>query len=332
MASSRLKTLERHLKSSTDDVQITLNDLNSLYSHSQRPIEYVKKNSHLSEEQIEFYNKNGFLVIKNLVSDDKLHRYKKRFEEICRGDVKVPGLIVMKDVSIISSEYVTGEKAINKIQELYNDPILFEYCCLPEILHYVTCFTGPNIKAMHSMLINKPPDPGTLTSRHPLHQDLYYFPFRPAENIVASWTAMEKVNRANGCLVVVPGSHKGDLLDHGYPDWEMGVNKLYHGIQSFDPSMPRVHLEMEKGDTVFFHPLLIHGSGSNKTSGFRKAISCHYASSDCSYIDVRGTNQEKVKQEADEVILKKYGPDVEVAFEDVWRLRSRLVQGEDLSM
>lgn len=50
----------------------------------------------------------------------------------------------------------------------------------------------------------------------------------------------------------------------------MGVNKLYHGIQDFDPSLPRVHLEMEKGDTVFFHPLLIHGSGSNKTKGFRK--------------------------------------------------------------
>jgi phytanoyl-CoA hydroxylase len=37
--------------------------------------------------------------------------------------------------------------------------------------------------AMHTMLINKPPDPGTLTSRHPLHQDLYYFPFRPADKV-----------------------------------------------------------------------------------------------------------------------------------------------------
>jgi hypothetical protein len=36
---------------------------------------------------------------------------------------------------------------------------------------------------MHTMLINKPPDPGTLTSRHPLHQDLYYFPFRPADKV-----------------------------------------------------------------------------------------------------------------------------------------------------
>jgi len=45
---------------------------------------------------------------------------------------------------------------------------------------------------------------------------------------------------------------------------------------------------MEAGDTVLFHPLLIHGSGSNKTQGFRKAISCHYASADCEWIDVTG--------------------------------------------
>ena len=49
-----------------------------------------------------------------------------------------------------------------------------------------------------------------------------------------------------------------------------GVNKMYHGIQDYDPSCPRVHLDMESGDTVFFHPLLIHGSGTNRTQDFRK--------------------------------------------------------------
>lgn len=70
-------------------------------------------------------------------------------------------------------------------------------------------------------LINKPPDPGTQSSRHPLHQDLYYFPFRPANRIVCAWTAMEKINRQNGCLVVLPGSHMGELEEHGYPDWKV---------------------------------------------------------------------------------------------------------------
>lgn len=45
---------------------------------------------------------------------------------------------------------------------------------------------------------------------------------------------------------------------------------MYHGVRNYDPNHSRVHLEMEKGDTVFFHPLLIHGSGMNQTEGFRK--------------------------------------------------------------
>ena len=49
-----------------------------------------------------------------------------------------------------------------------------------------------------------------------------------------------------------------------------GVNKMYHGIRDYDPSSPRAHLDMEEGDTVFFHPVLIHGSGMNRTDGFRK--------------------------------------------------------------
>lgn len=45
---------------------------------------------------------------------------------------------------------------------------------------------------------------------------------------------------------------------------------MYHGIQDYDSSQTRIHLEMEPGDTVFFHPLLIHGSGANTTTGYRK--------------------------------------------------------------
>ena len=34
-------------------------------------------------------------------------------------------------------------------------------------LDYVEAFTGPNIQAVHTMLINKPPDSGKKTSRRP---------------------------------------------------------------------------------------------------------------------------------------------------------------------
>jgi len=66
--------------------------------------------------------------------------------------------------------------------------------------------------------------PGTKNSHHPMHQDLQYFSFRPADLIVCSWTAMEHVHRQNGYLIVFPGTHKtGVLLQHEYPNWEVST-------------------------------------------------------------------------------------------------------------
>ncbi|PWA20032.1 hypothetical protein CCH79_00016053 [Gambusia affinis] len=186
-----------------------------------RKLRYSFDTGILTPEQRLFYEENGFLLIKNLVSETDIDRFRKEFERICRQEVKVPGLIVMRDVAIAKSEFVPDQRAVSKLQDFQEDPELFRYCALPQILKYVECFTGPNIMAMHTMLINKPPDAGKKTSRHPMHQDLHYFPFRPTDYIVCAWTAMERVTRQNGCLVVLPGTHKGVLREHDYPDWEV---------------------------------------------------------------------------------------------------------------
>lgn len=181
----------------------------------------VVSNDLLTKEQVDFYNKNGYLVVRNLVPQYLLSRYLERFQQICDGTVRVPGLTVMKDVVYAKSKHPSDERTINKIQNFEEDEVLFSYCELPQIVKYVACFTGPDIKSVHTMLINKPPDSGTMTSRHPLHQDLHYFPFRPASRMVCSWTAMEKVDTQNGCLVVLPGTHYSPLLQHYYPKWEV---------------------------------------------------------------------------------------------------------------
>lgn len=41
---------------------------------------------------------------------------------------------------------------------------------------------------------------------------------------------MEKVNRDNGCLVAIPGSHRGELLEHGYPNWEVILFMIAHQV------------------------------------------------------------------------------------------------------
>ncbi|KAK2147464.1 hypothetical protein LSH36_551g00013 [Paralvinella palmiformis] len=350
---------EPNASSATSALQSSFTPSNSEFVYSRGGI--------LTPEQRHFYEENGFLVIKKLVSEDKIDVYRERFQKICDGEIYVPGMTVMKDVSVAKTHaHDKGEKFVNKIQSFENDDVLFQYCRLPEVLQYIQSFIGPDCMAMHTMVINKPPDPGTKTSRHPMHQDLHYFPFRPAHKIVCAWTAMQKVTRDNGCLVVIPGTHKGELAEHAYPDWEVmydlnfeacgcqqfrfwceaaavrdtylfyntlqgGVNKAYHGVKSYNPDMERLWVEVEEGDTVFFHPLLLHGSGSNKTQNFRKSISCHYAASDCEYIDVKGTTQELIANEVHDIIAKKLGKDVaeHIDFRDVWRYRARLVCGNE---
>ncbi|KAK7070992.1 hypothetical protein SK128_027387 [Halocaridina rubra] len=332
MAQERMKVIFGHL-GPRDRNAFTASPVASVgvnvESGAASEFQYTLNDPRLTHAQRAFYEENGFLVIPNLVPHDLIDIWKARFLDLVEGRAEVGGMTVMKDISLRGVKGVSGELLVNKIQDFVWDDILSAHCQLPKILDYVECFTGPNIMAMHTMLINKPPDPGTRTSRHPLHQDLHYFPFRPANRIVCAWTAMEKITEDNGCLFVVPGSHKGKLEQHDYPDWEKGVNKMYHGVRGFDDA-PKAMLCMEKGDTVFFHPVLLHGSGDNRTDRFRKAISCHYAASECDYIDVRGTSQENIAKEVQAVIVKKGGPSLE--FKDVWKLRNRLVRGEEINL
>jgi len=80
--------------------------------------------------------------------------------------------------------------------------------------------------------------------------DLHYFPFRPANQIVCSWTAMEHAHRENGCLVVVPGSHTKPLLPHGYPKWEASQTVYIGWIKS---SFDSIKLHRKKVKFSGFH-------------------------------------------------------------------------------
>jgi phytanoyl-CoA hydroxylase len=286
----------------------------------------------LTSEQREFYEINGYLLIRGLLSEDDIKLYIETFRQLANGKRPKPAtMLLMKDVVLAKSgAKVEGEQYITKIQDWCEVEELFHFCQHPNILKYVRGIVGDDLRAMHTMLINKPTDLGKGSSRHPPHQDLWYFPFRAPEHIVCAWSALQHIDTENGCLFVLPGSHLQPLFRHSYPDDGI-VNKAYHGIQSMsresDLSNHKfVQCIMEPGDTLFFHPLLIHGSGRNNSPNFRKAISCHYASTSlCKYIDVDGTMQEDI---ANEVVSMAKLKGTDVKYSDLWRLKSRHVAGK----
>jgi phytanoyl-CoA hydroxylase len=237
-------------------------------------------NYSITDEMLDSYRENGFVVVRDLIGDADRERWKQRLSDIVEGRVEpARDMLVMRDIMVAKGDVEAGSplEAIAKIQDYEQDPVLDTYTTHPEILDCVERIIGHDVMTIHTMLINKPPN---VDGRHPLHQDLLYFPFRPADSIVASWTALEPVHKENGCLVVVPGSHRGELLEHENPDWDY-LNGGYFGVKNVEGLMDeRVHLEMNPGDTVLFHPVILHGSGRNRTQGFRRAISAHYTALD----------------------------------------------------
>ena len=83
---------------------------------------------------------------------------------------------------------------------------------------------------------------------------------------------------------------------------------------------------MKKGDIVFFHPLLIHGSSENKTQGYRKSICCHFASSECEFTPLKGAIQGAVGREVMSYMTKKI-PEL-TDYYSYWRYKCSLVAGK----
>ena len=87
------------------------------------------------------------------------------------------------------------------------------------------------------------------------------------------------------------------------------------------------NLEQRRMKSFTVKTVLLFFVGPNRTAKFRKAISCHYAGSDCHYIDVKGTTQQSIADEV-EAIAKKRGI-TDLSFQDIWHMRSRCVRGTE---
>lgn len=230
----------------------------------------------LTAEQIETYWRDGCVCVRGLFGADEIAPWLQHTRDLASGAAAPPPPMQMvRDVMVAKKAFAppTAEHAICKINFFENDPEYMTYARHPKLLDCVESLLGPEILFVNSMVITKPPG---VDGRHPLHQDLLYFGFRPGDAVVGTWTALEPVTRDNGCLSVLVGSHRGGLLEHEVPDWEF-VNFGFFGVKGVDAEAARVHFEMQPGDTLLFHSLLLHGSGTNRTDGFRRAISSHYA-------------------------------------------------------
>ncbi|MEU1406568.1 phytanoyl-CoA dioxygenase family protein [Streptomyces sp. NPDC005728] len=126
------------------------------------------------------------------------------------------------------------------------------------------------VLAAQSMYYFKPPG----ARGQALHQDNFYLRVEPG-TCVAAWVACDVIDRDNGGLEVVPGTHRMDLFCPEAADEELSFAREYVPPP---PGLTQVPVDLAPGDVLFFNGSLVHGSGPNRSADrFRRSFIGHYA-------------------------------------------------------
>jgi len=86
--------------------------------------------------------------------------------------------------------------------------------------------------------------------------------------------ALDPCTPANGCLQVIPGSHRLGRIDHVLTGDQAGADP--ERVERVLERLPLVHVEMRPGDALFFHPNLLHRSDRNTSPEPRWSMICCY--------------------------------------------------------
>jgi len=211
------------------------------------------------------YQQNGFVTVQSLLSELELHALRFRMDEISAGQVPTFPMEML--------EFEPDGGTVRKINQCAErDRIFMMHAANPRILDVVESLIGPDIKLFGSQCFMKPP--GGI--QKPYHQDSAYFTIEPKE-LVTCWTALDDATIENGCLWVLPGSHREGLLDHDEP-WQVGDRTDMQVRESQLDRSREVANTLTAGSCSFHHSMLLHRSGPNQTDGSRRGLAVHYMS------------------------------------------------------
>jgi ectoine hydroxylase-related dioxygenase (phytanoyl-CoA dioxygenase family) len=115
--------------------------------------------------------------------------------------------------------------------------------------------------------MNKPAQKGTIL---PWHQDAGLQWGLDRDPVVTIWTAIDPATKENGCVRVVPGTHRLGLLS----EWGHTITPEQEAM--YCPEDKVVYLEAEAGEAILLHNWLLHGSGVNTIDIPRRAFSVCY--------------------------------------------------------
>lgn len=219
----------------------------------------------LTEQQKEFWRENGYLVVENVLSQAEIEHLRQSTDKLMAS---AQGLTESTDRFKLKA-FGTGGNVVQQIAEPHE--LGGEWMALARdsrILDIVEGLLGPNIMLYYSMYMMKPSFEGF---EAPWHQDFAFF-VHDAANLLACQVYIDDSTIENGCIRVVPGSHKLGLLNHFKDGQFTGI--LQVDTSAFDEQ--QIAVPVPAGGMVFWHSLTLHSSQPNRSPRPRRAMVFEY--------------------------------------------------------
>ncbi|MFB5189787.1 phytanoyl-CoA dioxygenase family protein [Alicyclobacillus fastidiosus] len=221
----------------------------------------------LSPSDLEFYKTNGYVVLRQGCSRDLIHIYNQHIHTI-RAAKEMPDWARPRRHGEVSDR---DRFSLRLFNPHLHDGFSLQMMKLPIIRGALAQILGDEAVGVQSMYFYKQPgSPGQAA-----HQDYFYIRNEP-NTLTAAWVAMEKTDEENGCLWVIPGSHRLGLLAHGKVKRPEEHEPWTDEVEAIDLTK-EIPVVLEEGDLLFFHNLLVHSSTKNQTTDrWRRSYVCHY--------------------------------------------------------
>ncbi|CAK9051073.1 unnamed protein product [Durusdinium trenchii] len=214
----------------------------------------------LAPEEVERYHREGWLVPKVSLSKEKLERYQKTLDRVIAENPTVrPELLVSAHVETKTKEGVVGN---------------YDFLALaqePMILEAVGQVLGSDFALWGCQIFCKPGKDGMEV---PMHQDGEYWPIRPLATVTV-WVALDRSDKGNGCLNVLPRSHTHGNLKHEPCEGRMVLSQRLTADELSRLEAP-VDVELDAGQMSMHDVYLVHGSNANGSGRRRAGVAFRY--------------------------------------------------------
>lgn len=221
----------------------------------------------LTNEQIDFFNREGYLIVENLLSAEEVAYYRGLYEDFL--DNKIDASRYRSDLG----GHVTNDGSIKKerITQIMVPsrvvPELTEQPLHVKALSVAKALMGDDMDLDFDMLIDKAPHTNTPT---PWHQDCSYWISMPDTRAVSCWVALDDAVKENGCMWYVPHSHTLPMRVH------RPAGKGGGALECDADESEGIAVEIKPGTAVLHHGRTLHYSRGNSTDMRRRAFITNY--------------------------------------------------------